>query len=1617
MTSCAGMRYWVFVVLLSLCVIGGVAAPVSASTDFLVDAYTPAPLPDSVLVKSHAVQPLLGGTSAIDPAIDYPNLIRAQGTTGSLGNDLFGESVDYYTGQADFVATDVSVPLNSALSMAVSRRYRVGNRTGGTLPGQFGDWDLDLPHIEVVLAASVGWQVPGMLPFNQCSNFTAPKDATVTAGTSTTTIPASEYSQGYQLVIPGQGRRELLLRAAGNGYAPSGDYAHYPVVTHDWWAATCQRSTAPRRTGDPSEDFVVTSPDGVTYAFSYYSTRPYPSYQRIADDQTSTSGTLAVLPRVQGLMLPDTITDRFGNWVQYHYVQDSSMFGFHLNKITSSDGHTITLTLNSDFTVKQIENNTAGNGKVWTYTYTSGALTKVTLPDGSYWNIDFAKLDQASWTYSGTTCTSLPTQTYPSGSSLSASGSSANSVSGTLQQPSGALGAFTFTVKRQGRNNAPATCLKNAVGTSFAAQQPGVYDVLSLTNKAISGPHLPSAYVWKVAYAGCTSSSCSATKTTTITDARGFDTTYTFGAHYDATASADTEGQVQTVQEGGKGAANYLRTTNYTYFANCGASCPAAIGTPAQARGDAAPLSTLKPIATRTIAQDGANYTLTANNPDKYGFAQTITRSDGADSKTETLIYGHDAEAWVLGTITQKTSDGKPEFKLTLDAFDEPKELDRFGLKIRTYTHHNDGTLWTATDGKGQTTTYDKYVSGIPQSIAYANGDSESAAVRYDGRITSWTDADSNKTSYDYDNAGRLKLITYPTDAPSYASRSIAWTTAATGWTQTETAGAYSRTTTYDAFLHPVAIDEANTRHWANAFDADGRTTFASYPGAAANPTDGLTSAYDGLGRLTSVTDAASYSTTYTPAAHRMTVKDRDNNSVTTTYRQYDTPSFDQPVTISSPIATTQIGRDAWGFATSITRGAIARTRTYNAYQQLQSVTDPERTDKLLFDYDDAGNLWHIKRDGTVAETRAYDKRNRLTSIDYAGTDPSATFDWWPSGAIKSQSRGTNSHAYTYNARHEIKSETIATNNGTYKLAYGYDNLAHLSSFTYPDNTQITYQPDALGQPAQIGVFATFLHYYANGAVKSFSYGNGIAHSMNQSSDGRQLPALVTDLGVENLGYTFDGNGFPLTIFDHAHTLRDAIFTYDSANRLKTADAANLWGATVYTYDANDTLTLDQTGSVSTVYAMDSRANLPLSLKIGTAAAIPLTWDGEGNLIQKGTGSTTSVFTFDGANELVELTQNGATYDYAYDGQGLRATSRVPIGSGSTQQIDSIYNASGQLVYENAAVAPPPDRIFLGNFETPAAAQTTRYIYLGNHAIAKSLTSGTTTTTTYIHTDALGTPIAQTDSAKKVIGTSAYLPYGGLLSSTGTGNVAGLGFAGASSDASGLVYMHARYLDPQLRRFISLDPVDVDANTGLNFNRLSYAGNSPYAKIDASGRDAVFIYNGDGSRTLLIPVHFVGASVTAAVISRVLARDNGLQVSDPNLRMDVVSTDKPIYGVLNTMDYSPGYDTKLCGSVGECINHVGGSKGHINSDNLLSTDAVAHDVLHFAGIRDQYVEGPADSEGNRTSVASHGYDDSNIMTSRSGTDLTPDQFNESESNPSTVDMACADGDSEDSVCF
>ncbi|WP_281162040.1 RHS repeat domain-containing protein [Stenotrophomonas hibiscicola] len=111
------------------------------------------------------------------------------------------------------------------------------------------------------------------------------------------------------------------------------------------------------------------------------------------------------------------------------------------------------------------------------------------------------------------------------------------------------------------------------------------------------------------------------------------------------------------------------------------------------------------------------------------------------------------------------------------------------------------------------------------------------------------------------------------------------------------------------------------------------------------------------------------------------------------------------------------------------------------------------------------------------------------------------------------------------------------------------------------------------------------------------------------------------------------------------------------------------------------------------------------------------------------------------------------------------------------------------------------------------------------------------TTVTYIHTDALGSVVAESDANGNVIKRYDYEPYGAVVD----GRVMdGPGYTGHVSDsATGLSYMQQRYMDPQLGVFLSVDPVTAYDQPVGQFNRYRYAAGNPYKFTDPDGRNAL----------------------------------------------------------------------------------------------------------------------------------------------------------------------------------
>jgi RHS repeat-associated protein len=159
-----------------------------------------------------------------------------------------------------------------------------------------------------------------------------------------------------------------------------------------------------------------------------------------------------------------------------------------------------------------------------------------------------------------------------------------------------------------------------------------------------------------------------------------------------------------------------------------------------------------------------------------------------------------------------------------------------------------------------------------------------------------------------------------------------------------------------------------------------------------------------------------------------------------------------------------------------------------------------------------------------------------------------------------------------------------------------------------------------------------------------------------------------------------------------------------------------------------------------------------------------------------------------------------------YDGDGLRAT--------------ATYGASTEDFVWNDVNPLPQVLMDSGN----------AYIYTGSVAPAEqvNLASGSVT---YLVTDSLGSVRGVTNSSGALTATTGYDAWGNPETTGGLSASTPFGYAGGYTDATGLVYLLARYFNPQSGQFISVDPELSQTN-----QPYGYASGNPVSVNDPTGQ-------------------------------------------------------------------------------------------------------------------------------------------------------------------------------------
>ncbi|MHB1247544.1 MAG: RHS repeat-associated core domain-containing protein [Sulfuriferula sp.] len=546
---------------------------------------------------------------------------------------------------------------------------------------------------------------------------------------------------------------------------------------------------------------------------------------------------------------------------------------------------------------------------------------------------------------------------------------------------------------------------------------------------------------------------------------------------------------------------------------------------------------------------------------------------------------------------------------------------------------------------------------------------------------------------------------------------------------------------------------------------------------------------------------------------------------------------------------TTLIEYDqTWNQPTRITNAlGFTTTLTYTAQGQLASITD-SLNHTTRFGYDAQGNLIRTSDAlGNVAQAR-YDTANRLIeAINPKGRSTTYTYDALDRLLKRSDALGgttqvsydandnpltvvdANTHAIetnVYDLRNRLTSRTDATGKPT---TYQYDANDNLVQATDRKGQVTTLQYDALNRPSQISD--------ADGRITQYSYdlAGNLAHIADSQSGDivlsydplNRLTRIITNQGSVTYQYdalgrrtqrTLDGGDPTDYTYDKANRIKTltyrgktVVYSYDAAGRLIQKTLPNGVAAT-YQYDAANRLTgliytkPDTTILTALTYTYDANGNrISQNLNAPTDTPFSATYDANGNLVQRQSATGTVTYTWDARNRLTGISGPSGTASFKYDALGRRTEKTV-----NGQTVQYLYDGDQAIAeLQGSAIGAT----YLTGLQI-------------DEVLARYSASGDRT----LIADALGSVLAQTDGAGAVQTQYSYSPYGETQTS-GTDDGNPVQYTGRENDQSGLYYYRARYYDPQLKRFISEDPIGL----GGGVNQYAYVGGNPISLIDPKG--------------------------------------------------------------------------------------------------------------------------------------------------------------------------------------
>ncbi|MGZ3145983.1 RHS repeat-associated core domain-containing protein [Lentzea chajnantorensis] len=794
---------------------------------------------------------------------------------------------------------------------------------------------------------------------------------------------------------------------------------------------------------------------------------------------------------------------------------------------------------------------------------------------------------------------------------------------------------------------------------------------------------------------------------------------------------------------------------------------------------------------------------------------QIVSTRGGTGARTANLTWSGN-----LTTIAQTGDEGTPR------------------SVVYTYTS---GKLTKITDPTSRDTRFG-YDATTGDLTTITNGAGKQTAIQYDTshrvkKVTQENPAGGAATRFTYYSAGET-LVASPNNTeatPANGPQTDYFLNAQELVTSVTDPLGRGRAKTYTPF-HDVATSTSGT---------GGVTVFGHDP--AVNAGESLTSITSPTGAKSTATYANTGAARYLPSGGT----DEQGNNKLLTYDGAGNPLSSTNATAS---ATSKVDYNADGTLNTSTDPRDNLTDyTANTDHQVTDITPPAGSSlaPTVISYDGFGRL-HAVRDGRGLRTiYAYDRADRVKTIQYSDTTPDVAFTYDDAGNVLTRTDASGTTTFTYDAQNRVTSRTATSGGGT--LSYGYDKAGNLTSktdargttgYVYDAANQVTEMTLPNGQKTAFAyddngkrtdtwfnanvsrttfaahtktvfdkagrISRTWTSRASNDATKTFD--TGFCYSPHVAGQACPSASAGTDTGL--IKWSTDNLNSALSLYSYDTSNRltavsnlgghDYAYTYDKAgNRL----TAKVDGTTAQTLTYNTGNQISNTG-----YSHDAAGNRTADPTRGN-----FTYNAAGQTTARTQGSSSSTYTWGGGdqNELVSSTTGGSTTSYVY---GRNDTNGVPMLQSITKD--------GQTSYIDTDPTGSPIAL-----HTPA----------GVH---------------YYALDNQGSPVNLITNAGAVSATYTYDPAGKQLSATGTAASSNpiRHTRGLLDENTGWLKHGVRWHDSATGNWTALDPISLILEPDIA-SRYAYVGGNPVNRVDPTGLYA------DTSRACLAGA--VGAAIYA----------------------------------------------------------------------------------------------------------------------------------------------------------